>query len=199
MKVILHYIINSIPYMLCAIPAVVLSRIIVNLFHKALKINWWHEVGLLLFAMFCVGAASQTVIPKLEFGGTAPIVNGNLFGEINLIPGKVFFDTYNECVVNENLLYFIINFIGNICLFIPIGFGLSLLWNNMTIRKTILIALLASLFIELGQLPQARGTDIDDIWINILGALIGYWMYNLVIRNRKVYLLSSKFKYTSKT
>lgn len=199
MKMVLHYIINSIPYMLCVIPIVVLIRIIVNSFHKARKINWWHETGLLLFAMFCVGVASQTVIPKIEFGGTTPIVNGNLFGEVNLIPGKVFVDTYNECIQNKNWLYFIINFVGNICLFLPIGVGMSLLWNGMTIKKTALIAFLASLFIELGQLPQARGTDIDDIWINISGALIGRLLYGLVIRHQKVYRLSFKFKYTSKT
>lgn len=195
MKTILHYIINSIPYMLCAIPVVVLSRIIVNLFHKTRKINWWHEVGLLLFVMFCVGVASQTVIPKLEFGGTTPIVNGNLFGEVNLIPGKVFVDTYNECVLNKNWLYFTINFVGNICLFLPIGFGLPLLWNGMTIKKTVLIAFFSSLFIELGQLPQARGTDVDDIWINISGALIGFLLYGLVIRQKRYINLSCKFKY----
>lgn len=194
MKGILHYILNSIPYMLCSIPIMIPRRIIVNLLRKARKINWRHEAGLLLFAMFCAGVASQTVIPKLEFGGTTPIVDGNLFGEVNLIPGKVFIDTFNECFRGGNPLYFMINFIGNICLFLPIGFGLSLLWNNMTVRKTVLIAFSASLFIELGQLPQARGTDIDDLWINTLGAIIGYWIYRLVTRNKKVYLLTCGFK-----
>ena len=196
---ILHYITNSIPYMLCAVPVWILIRIITNSLRKGRKINWLHEIGLLLFTMYCVGAASQTVIPKLEFGGSGLIVNGNLSGEINLIPSMVFADIYRECIKNGYWSYFVINFIGNICLFLPIGFGLPLLWNRITAGKTALIALGVSLFIELGQLPQARGTDIDDLWLNVSGALIGYLLYRLIIRIEKINSLCRKFKYSPKT
>lgn len=191
---ILHYITNSIPYMLCVIPAEILIRIIVNSLHRGRKINWLHEIGLLFFTMYCAGVASQTVIPKLEFGGSGMIVNGNLSGEINLIPGMVFADIYRD-----GWLYFVINFVGNICLFLPIGFGLPLLWNRITAGKTALIALGASLFIELGQLPQARGTDIDDLWLNVLGAVIGFWLYRFIIRIEKINSLCCKFKYSLET
>lgn len=191
---VLHYIVNSIPYMLCAVPVWILIRIIVNSLRKTRKINWYHEIGLLFFTMYCAGVASQTVIPKLEFGGSGMIVNSNLSGEINPIPGMVFADIYKECIQNGHWLYFVINFAGNICLFLPIGFGLPLLWNNMSAKKTALIALGASLFIEIGQLPQARGTDIDDLWLNVLGAAVGYLLYRLIIKIEKVNLLCCKFK-----
>ena len=42
-----------------------------------------------------------------------------------------------------------------------------------------------SLCIELLQLPQARGTDIDDLWLNVIGAFIGYWAYILLKKNKK--------------
>ncbi len=160
---VLGYITNCIPYMLCAIPIIVLIRVfcITRLKKKGIQINWLHEVGIFLFFMFVVGVASQTVIPKLEFGiVSSGIVNRNLFGEINLIPGKVFVDTYRECFVNHYPLYFVINFIGNICLFLPIGFGIPLLWKNISAKRVILIGLLSSLFIEICQFSQARGTEL---------------------------------------
>ena len=43
-----------------------------------------------------------------------------------------------------------------------------------------------SLCIELLQLPQARGTDIDDLWLNVIGAFIGYWVYFLLTKNKKI-------------
>lgn len=191
-KSVLEYVLNSIPYMLCAVPVVIVIRII--LFaknHSKSPLNIYREIAIILFTLFCVGVASQTIIPKLEFGMVSVgIVNRNLWGTVNLIPGKVFFDIYRECVVNHYYLYFIINFLGNIGLFMPIGFGIPLLWKNISLKKLVIIAATASLFIEVCQLPQARGTDIDDIWINTLGAVLGYFIY---IKARKITVLRSLF------
>ena len=183
------------PYMLIAIPVVILIRVISCSFlkKKELKTTVWHELGVCLFALFLVGLFSQTIIPKFDFGvGGLSITNGNLLGEINLIPGKVFIDTWGESIVGGYWLYFAINFIGNICLFVPIGFCVPLLWNKSSLPKTLLVGFLISLFIELCQLPQARGTDIDDLWINTLGAMIGYILYRFF--KRLLNELDSKFK-----
>jgi glycopeptide antibiotics resistance protein len=168
--------------MIVSVPFIVLFRAIAiaGFKKKGMKLNWYHEIGVLVFLLVTVGIASQTAIPKLQFGGSNFIINGNLSGGINLIPGMVFIDTYRECIENGYLMYFIINFIGNICLFAPLGFLIPLMWNKITLKKTALIALSASLLIELAQLPQARGTDIDDLWINLLGAVIGYAVYTLL-------------------
>ncbi|MDE7137016.1 MAG: VanZ family protein [Ruminococcus sp.] len=194
---VFRFFINSIPYMLICIPFEVLIRTIIFFIRKnnKININLWHEFGLLFFIMFCVGIASQTIIPKIELGSNNLIVDGNLKGEINFIPGTVFINTYKECFENGNSSYFIINFLGNICIFVPIGFGTQLLWNNVTLKKTIIIGLISSVFIELCQLPQARGTDIDDIWINVLGIIIGFSLYRLVTKNSTINCFFKKFKY----
>ncbi|NMP37982.1 MAG: VanZ family protein [Clostridiales bacterium] len=195
MSKVLGYIVNTIPYMLCFLPVIVLIRIIfiTRIKKRGLHVNWYHEVGLCLFLMFIVGVASQTIIPKLEIGNASMgIINGNLSGEINLIPGMVFVDIYRECFLNHYPLYFVINVLGNICLFLPIGFGIPLLWKDISAKKILLIALLSSLFIELCQFPQARGTDIDDLWINALGAIAGYTLY--IFLNKSQYQFFEKFK-----
>lgn len=181
--------------MLCFIPIMIIIRAIIFLINKRKRstINWHHEFGLLIFGLYCVGVASQTFIPKLEFGRNSFIVNQNLHGEINLIPGKFIFDLINECIRNGNSDYFIINIIGNVCIFIVIGFGLSTLWN-ITFKKNIIIGILSSLFIEIIQLPQARGSDIDDILINVMGIIIGYELYKLISSKGCIDKIISKYR-----
>lgn len=192
---IYDYILNSIPYMVCSIPLYSIIRFVILILKKHRQKNWLHELGLFLFVMYCVGVASQTFIPKIEFGNTSSyILNQNIFGEINFIPGKVVFDTYNEINTYNNYIYFVINIIGNVCIFIPIGFFISVLWRNISVKKIVLIALFMSLCIELLQLPQARGTDIDDLWLNMLGALIGYLFYFLLSKAPSIQNIFYKFR-----
>lgn len=192
MNKIFGYVLNMLPYMLVALPMVIIFRILAYGFQKkrGCKTTIWHELGVCLFAIFLVGLASQTIIPKLDFGVSGVgITNGNLLGEINLIPGMVFIDTWRESFVGGYWMYFLINFIGNICLFIPIGFCIPLLWNKSSFRRTVLIGFLISLFIEVCQFPQARGTDVDDLWINTLGVIIGYLLYVGVTRFASDFIL----------
>lgn len=180
MSRIMDYILNMLPYMLIALPIIIIIRVIsVSMFKKkGIKTSLWHEIGIVVFVIFLVGLASQTIIPKIEFGvGGLNIVNHNLESKINLILGQVFVDTWRECVVNGYWNYFIINFVGNICMFIPIGFCVPLLWNGMLFWKTTLIGFGTSLFIELCQITQVRGSDVDDLWLNTLGVVIGYVLF----------------------
>lgn len=175
MSRIMDYILNMLPYMLIALPIIIIIRVIsVSMFKKkGIKTSLWHEIGIVVFVIFLVGLASQTIIPKIEFGVSGlNIVNHNLESKINLILGQVFVDTWRECVVNGYWNYFIINFVGNICMFIPIGFCVPLLWNGMLFWKTTLIGFGTSLFIELCQITQVRGSDVDDLWLNTLGVCL---------------------------
>lgn len=182
MTEILRYVLNMLPYMLCALPVILLWRGIrvSGLRSKGVRTTLWHEAGLLVFALFLVGLASQTVIPKLEFdGGAVRILSGGASG-INLIPLRVFYDTYYEVFVQGNFEYFLINFLGNVVMFLPIGFLIPLLWNKKSLRTAALAGFCCSLFIELAQIPQPRGTDVDDLWLNTLGAVLGWVVFAAV-------------------
>lgn len=191
MNAISNYIINMIPYMIIAVPIYLIIRFLM-LRKSSRKFNLYHEIALLIFVIFIVGLASQTVIPKIELG-----INGNINilknGKhvINLLPLKVLFETYREVFINLNINYFIINFLGNIIMFMPIGFFIPLLWE-IPDKKIIIVGFLFSLFIEVCQLFLNRGTDVDDLILNTLGTILGLLVYkflykkfkNLIIRFR---------------
>ncbi|MYL53186.1 hypothetical protein GLW08_07520 [Pontibacillus yanchengensis] len=78
-----------------------------------------------------------------------------------------------------NHSYFMVplrNIVGNIILFMPLGFVLSLKYGRLkSVKRVGIVGLLSSLFIEVSQLfLPIRAFDIDDIILNTLGAILGY-------------------------
>lgn len=178
MSVIIDYLINMLPYMLIAVPIYLVARIFYIKFKKV-ELNIRREVILFVFVIFIVGLTSQTVIPKIEFGANGLGVVENGVHKTNLIPFKVFSQTHYEVFVNKNINYFLINFLGNIILFIPFGILIPLLWK-LSGKKAVLIGFLFSLFIETCQLFLARGTDVDDLMLNTFGAFLGVIIFKLL-------------------
>ena len=77
---------------------------------------------------------------------------------------------------------FIRNIIGNILMFIPFGFFTSYYLKLDKKRIIFYLTLIVSIVIELIQLKIGRAFDVDDIILNTLGSLIGYFMYRLMDR-----------------
>ena len=77
---------------------------------------------------------------------------------------------------------FFVNILGNIFAFAPFGFFLPLL--NKKYRNFFVITLMSLLFslsIESIQLVFRVGIfDVDDILLNMLGAMLGYAFYRLI-------------------
>jgi len=130
-----------------------------------------HELGILVFFSVLVGLFSQTIIPK---AGDVPAYTTG----VNLELFRVVEETYNSIVYLGFWEPFYINFLGNIILFLPIGFLLPLLFRRMELFiLPVFAGLCISLFIEIMQIPQSRSSDVDDLWLNTLGAFVGYVCY----------------------
>lgn len=194
MTTILGYIAEMIPYLFIALPIILITRIIYNKIRGYVKLHVYHEIGVVIFLLFMTALFSQTI---LTFLYTGPVVTRS-FSNVNLIPFRVFQDNYYAITELNFWQPFIINFLGNICIFMPIGFMIPLLWSKFNrFRKVCLIGLSISLFIEITQLSQARSSDIDDLWLNTLGSMIGYYVYivmkkrfpktNHLFKNRKIH------------
>ena len=84
----------------------------------------------------------------------------------------------------------------NVVMFMPFGFLIPMIWKQY--RRPVKIFLAGFLFssaIEFCQLFNRRNTDIDDLMMNTIGAVIGYFIWKLTKRlfrniNKKAISLS---------
>ena len=102
---------------------------------------------------------------------------GNINRSLNIIPFKtiVYF-------LSANLSYKIkiINIIGNIAAFVPMGVLLPIIKNNIGIKKIVIIGLIGTVSIEVIQYITGVGaSDVDDVILNVLGTVFGYLIYYL--------------------
>lgn len=75
----------------------------------------------------------------------------------------------------------IFSYILNIIMFIPFGFLVSLIWPYYNSLKKILITSFTfSVMIEVSQLFNRRYTDINDLFMNVIGAIIGWLLYYII-------------------
>lgn len=84
-----------------------------------------------------------------------------------------------QLVLNQNNIYFWQEIVLNILLFLPAGILLPLCFPSLhRLSRFALIAFGSSLCIELVQLVGKIGLfEFDDIFNNVLGALIGFSLY----------------------
>lgn len=100
---------------------------------------------------------------------------------INILP----FNTILEFLISGyDINTIITNLIGNIAAFMPMGFLLPIVFKRLNTFLRICTAVLsASIFIEVVQFLAGVGaSDIDDVILNMLGGIMGYWIYRLFIK-----------------
>ncbi len=72
------------------------------------------------------------------------------------------------------------NVVGNIVMFIPFGFFTTYFLDIHKKRYNLLVTFFTSLAIELIQLKIGRAFDVDDLILNCLGSLIGFFAYRFI-------------------
>ena len=69
----------------------------------------------------------------------------------------------------------------NIIMLMPLGFLLPYIWKNFRNPiKVALTGLIFSLFIESAQFPTNRLVDIDDLLMNTLGTILGFFIWKMI-------------------
>lgn len=150
------------------------------------------EVLLAIFVAFCAGLAAVTLFPDgfwdiythWRYGGQwsgfrswSEIVKRlELLPEM-LVPLQEITRTFKTGLDIQWLLL-----LGNVVMFMPLGFFPALLWRGWRWWKSLLVGCCASFAIEFTQFFIGRFTDIDDVILNTTGALVGYWLYRLLRR-----------------
>lgn len=74
------------------------------------------------------------------------------------------------------------NVLGNMIMFMPYGFFVSYFLKLEKPLSIFLLSVLTSFTIEFTQLKIGRVFDVDDILLNIIGSLLGFSIYYIVIK-----------------
>jgi len=99
--------------------------------------------------------------------------------QVSLIPFKTIVSYLQSIFYSKNYVA-IVNIVGNIVLFVPIGFVFSIYIKNRLLNFMILF--MVPICIEILQFIMALGvTDIDDVILNIFGEMIGALLFWLLI------------------
>ncbi len=128
------------------------------------------EIGLVLLFLFSGGMAVLTLCPEpgwLFFG-----LQGDWTPFFNLWGIE-----YRVSLIPFSDLDSIFNIIGNIVMFVPFGLFAALLWRRFTWRRALALGAGITCFIECWQLLVGRTSDIDDIILNTLGVVCGYFLW----------------------
>lgn len=113
----------------------------------------------------------------------------------NFIPFKTignYIQAFYSGALNKSTV--IINIVGNILVFAPMGILLPIIFRKLRNFKTYLITILAMLIsVEILQLASHTGRgDIDDVILNLFGAVLFYGIWRLNVMQKilkKIYII----------
>ena len=149
---------------------------------KNKRINIAREIILFIFFVYFLFLLLLTIFKGgcIEFSNqfnSFMYREHGLLGIINIVPIKETINTFmhSETGMRNSLR----NLIGNILVFMPLGFFIPLLFDKFNnLKKVLKVGCLSSLAIELSQLFVGSNVcDIDDVIYNTLGALAGFICY----------------------
>ena len=171
-------------FMLYYILKFIISVIVILPFYLIIRKPWKRqhkrEAALAVFVLFMCGLLILTLEGDYQRPSVMIARAWNRIrtkGNINLRPFSTIIPYFKYFEFDN----FMTNIVGNIVMFMPWGFGLSLFWKkNRSVYKIIVYSLMLTLFIETAQLFIGRKTDIDDIMLNFLGSCLGALLFYVV-------------------
>ena len=142
---------------------------------KGVSYTQYSFIEMVVFAVYLVGV--------YHFSGAGTIYDGLMYqfewrqDQLNWIPFSNNID--------------VIAYILNVVLFIPLGLLVPIIWEKLNKFSNILATGFPfTILIEASQLLNNRRTDIDDIILNVMGAVVGFGLFKLfdIITKSKFYV-----------
>ncbi|MGK9266006.1 VanZ family protein [Bacillus inaquosorum] len=173
------------PYLMVLYFCFIFYRLIRRVLYKKSQLPIHKHIVIFCLLVYFFNLISVTLFPMpidadlikdMKYDSYIPFVSGN-----NFIPFYFFVDVYHE-----GLQYYVIRSIGgNLILLLPVGLLFPLLFKKLNnVNRILLTGFFISLFIELAQLSISvyirsvyRSFDVDDLILNTLGTMIGYWLF----------------------
>ena len=160
------------------------------------------EIALLFFFSFIFATLSQTIFPDFAIALMPSELSISIYyprfyinisnidckyyfyksinTSMNLVPIKTIWAYFSNATTSFERVRAVINIIGNVCLFIPIGFLFPIVSKKVSLKRFSIFILILILAIEVVQFYVGRSADVDDMILNSCGALLGYMIFNLI-------------------
>lgn len=133
-----------------------------------------------IFIIYCTLIASVTFFPIIYSGMGYDL-------DYNFIPFKTIIDG-----LKSGKYILLRNLAGNVIMFLPLGILLQLIFKKKRFFNILLLSVAFAISIELIQSilglligSRYRSVDVDDVFLNTLGSLIGYGLYKIAPRKLK--------------
>lgn len=186
-------IVNSLFHRITSIPSLILITVFVYFIIVTIKLTYRKGLSFLvedggvivhlptfLFSIYLVILFKITVLPGVSWfpisgtrlENTLVIWFGVGLSTVNFIPLKSIM-----AVFDHGILYGLYNNLGNLLMLSPFGFFLPMVFKKFNARRTMILGVFVTLFIEFLQFFEMRSVDIDDIFLNIIGVLIGCFLF----------------------
>lgn len=192
MRLFLFFAVRTIPAFV--ITFLVFSMLRVKFFsHRKINFSGFREFLLSLFAGYIAFLVIMLFTPNsyiansginltnenFDFvGNFKDRISSGAWG-VNLVP----FRTIRNYIKYSGFLHTMINIFGNIIIFVPFGILLAEIFpKTRNILKILGITFATSFFVEFIQFFIGRSVDIDDLILNLLGSVIGYFIWKKIIR-----------------
>lgn len=192
MRLFLFFAARTIPAFI--ITFVVFSMVRVKFFsHRKINSNGFREFLLSLFAGYLAFLVIMLFTPNsyiansginltnenFDFvGNFKDRITSGAWG-VNLVP----FRTIKNYIKYSGFLHTMTNIMGNVIIFVPFGILLPEIFSKArSLSKILVITFFTSFFVEFIQFFIGRSVDIDDLMLNVLGSVIGYFIWKKNLR-----------------
>ena len=142
---------------------------------KAKRTRWLATCALIAYSAILIKFVVFKAIPTIHIGHLRFRFAGPHTGPGNFVPFKTIVP---QLIGRGNHLIDIVNLIGNIIPFMPIGLLAPLVFRSISWQKALVVGVVTGLTFEVMEVVFRVGIfDIDDVILNGLGVMIGYGVF----------------------
>lgn len=138
--------------------------------------NYKGAIKYLSIAMFVLYLSYLIYLTFFDYNYGRDVIHRS----INIVPFRTIF----KFLTRSDLKDVLVNIIGNIAAFVPMGFLLPIAFGKLKeFLRVLFVVLVATLSIEIFQYISGTGvSDIDDVILNVLGGVMGYFMMRIAVK-----------------
>jgi glycopeptide antibiotics resistance protein len=139
---------------------------------KTKRTRWPAACALIAYSVILIRFVVFKAIPIIRVGHLRLKFAGPHTGPANLVPFKTIAP---QLMGQGNRLIDLVNLIGNILPFMPIGFLAPLVFRSISWQKALVLGVATGLTCEVMEIVFRVGIfDVDDVMLNAFGVMAGY-------------------------